>query len=110
FLRLTVRPWRGLEIASPVPATSSKYQSPSRQNTIRFAEARHALQSRFLFVEVGEAGSFLDASFRKARLTTGLSNRSGKEDQLMILLLVKFSHALCGRLTVMVLWRRKAPR
>ena len=60
--------------------------------------------------ELEKRVSVLAASFRKARLLAGLSNRSGKEDQLMILLLVKFAHALCGRLTVLILWRRKGHR
>ena len=52
----------------------------------------------------------LDASFRKARLMTGLSNRSGKEDQLMVQVLVKVVHSLFGRITVLILWRRKGHR
>ena len=86
-----------------IPITSAPERC-CRRNTL------DALQSRFLFVEMEKRVPVLDASFRKARLTTGLSNRSGKEDQLMILLLVKFAHALCGRLTVLILWRRKGHR
>ena len=64
----------------------------------------------FLFVEVGEAESSLDASQRKARFTAGLFNRSGKEDQLMIHVLVKYAHAIFGRLTVLILWQRNRHR
>ncbi len=49
----------------------------------------------------------MDASYRKARLPTGLSNRSEKEDQSMIHVLVKVAHVLFGRITVRFLWTRK---
>ena len=52
----------------------------------------------------------LDASFRKARLMTGLSNRSGKEDHTMVQVLVKVVHAFFGRITVLILWQRKRHR
>jgi hypothetical protein len=47
---------------------------------------------------------------RKARFTAGLSNRSGKEDQSMIQLLVTFAHAIFGRITIQFLWLRKRHR
>jgi len=72
-----------------------------RRATIAFP-FRRGWRSGFLPLDASNAG--------KPGVKPGLSNRSGKEDQLMILLLVKFAHALCGRLTVMFLWRRKAPR
>jgi len=71
---------------------------------------RDALESAFLFVEMEKRVPVLDASFRKARLMTGLSNRSGKEDQLMIQVLVKVVHAFFGRITVLILWRGKGHR
>jgi hypothetical protein len=40
----------------------------------------------------------------------GLSNRSGKEDQLMIHVLVKYAHSFFGRLTVLILWQRNRHR
>jgi len=52
----------------------------------------------------------MDASYRKARLTTGLSNRSGKEDHSMILVLIKAVDVLFGRITVRILWTRKLPK
>jgi hypothetical protein len=52
----------------------------------------------------------MDASQRKARLVAGLSNRSGKEDQPMIQVLVKYAHAFLGRLTVLTLWQRNRHR
>ena len=58
--------------------------------------AAHALQSRFLFVEVGEAGSCVGCFIQESPVTAGLSNRSGKEDQLMVQLLVKVVHAFFG--------------
>jgi hypothetical protein len=70
----------------------------------------------FLSVDVGRAGSSLarqarvDASLRKARLTTGPSNRSGKEDQPMVQMLVVFSLPIVGRVTVLIHWPRKRKR
>jgi len=49
----------------------------------------------------------MDASYRRARLTAGLSNRSGKEDQSMIHVLIKVVHVPFGRITVRFLWTRK---
>ncbi|SPE37867.1 hypothetical protein SBA6_780018 [Candidatus Sulfopaludibacter sp. SbA6] len=51
-----------------------------------------------------------DASHRKARLVAGLSNRSGKEDHSMNQVLVKVVLPLAGRITVLILWKRKRHR
>jgi len=64
----------------------------------------------FLFVEVGEVESSVDASLRKARFTAGLSNRSGKEELLMLHILVKFAHTILGRFTALILWQRNRHR
>jgi hypothetical protein len=44
---------------------------------------------------------------QESPVRAGLSNRSGKEDQSMIQLLIKAVHPLFGRITVRFLWKRK---
>ncbi len=45
---------------------------------------------------------------RKARLMTGPSIWSGKEDLFMVLMLIRLSVRLLGQLSIIVLWPRKA--
>jgi hypothetical protein len=62
----------------------------------------------FPTVEVGEAGSLMDASSRKAReVSPGSPIEAERRDHSMIQLLVKPVLPLFGQLTVLFVWKRK---